>query len=68
MQRKGIFCLEGDWWGVRDRTTVEPVFRLLEAHGDYRVPYIHRDIEYAAAKQAVGPGREVDSAVIMLSE
>jgi len=44
MQRKGIFCLEGDWWGVRDRTTVEPVFRLLEAHGDYRVPYIHRDI------------------------
>jgi hypothetical protein len=44
MKPKGIFCLEGDWWGVRDRTTVEPVLRLLETHGDYRVPYIHRDI------------------------
>ena len=29
-QRKGIFCLEGDWWGVKDFTTVEPVLRLLE--------------------------------------
>ncbi len=43
-QRKGIFCLEGDWWGVKDFTTVEPVLRLLETAVDYRVPYIHRDV------------------------
>ena len=43
-QRKGIFCLEGDWWGVKDSTTVEPVLRLLETAADYRVPYIHRDV------------------------
>ena len=24
-QKKGIFCLEGHWWGVKGKTTVEPV-------------------------------------------
>ncbi len=41
---KGIFCLEGDWYGVKDPTTVEPVLRLLKSCNDYRVPYIHRDV------------------------
>ena len=38
----GIFCLETDWWGVKDRTTVEPVLALLERR--LRVPYIRRTI------------------------
>ena len=42
--RKGIFCLEGDWWGVKDRTSMEPVLRLLENNAASRVPYIRRDV------------------------
>ena len=42
--RKGIFCLEGDWWGVKDRTSVEPTLRLLETMGGYKVPYFHHDV------------------------
>lgn len=34
--RLGIFCLEGDWWGVKDRTSVEPILRLLETMRPYR--------------------------------
>lgn len=41
---KGVFCLETDWWGVKDSTTVEPVLQLLQQHADSRVPYIHRDV------------------------
>ncbi len=43
-KKKGIFCLEGDWWGVRDKTSVEPLLRLLETMGDYKVPYFHHDV------------------------
>ena len=43
-QRKGVFCLEGPWWGVKDRTSLEPVLRLLETQADYRVPYLHFDV------------------------
>ena len=43
-QKKGVFCLEGPWWGVKDRTSVEPVLRLLETLSDYRVPYLHFDV------------------------
>ena len=43
-QRKGIFCLEGHWWGVKGKTTVEPVLRLLETQADYRTPYRHYDV------------------------
>ena len=43
-QKKGVFCLEGPWWGVKDRTSIEPVLRLLETHTDYRVPYLHFDV------------------------
>ena len=42
--KKGIFCLEGDWRGVKDTTSVEPVLRLLQTTGGYKVPYVHRDI------------------------
>jgi hypothetical protein len=28
--KHGIFCLEGDWYGLKDRTSVEPVLQLLE--------------------------------------
>jgi hypothetical protein len=40
---KGIFCIEGDWWGVKDSTTVEPVLQLLRSVGYLAVPYIHRN-------------------------
>lgn len=43
-QAKGIFCLETDWWGIEDRTSVEPVLQLLANCADYRAPYIHRHV------------------------
>ena len=43
-ETKGVFCLENDWWGVKDKTTVEPLLHLLQTLGTYRVPYVHRDI------------------------
>ncbi len=43
-KKKGIFCLEGAWWGVKDKTSVEPMLRLLETMGDYEVPYFHHDV------------------------
>ena len=45
-QSKGIFCLEACAWfgGLKDRTSVEPVLRLLETTKDYRVPYLHHDV------------------------
>ena len=43
-QTKGVFCLEeSGWFGVKDKTTVEPVLRLLET-GRYGVPYLHHDV------------------------
>ncbi len=42
---KGIFCLEGDWWGNLTRSsTVKPVLKLLSQAADEPVPYIHRDV------------------------
>ena len=41
---KGIYCLEGDWFGKKDKTTVEPVLRLLETVRDLRVPYLHKGV------------------------
>ena len=43
-QRKGIFCLECQWWGVKDRTTVEPVLRLLETLSGCNASYRHYDV------------------------
>ena len=44
-QTKGIFCLEEPaWWGgIKNRTTVEPVLRLLEKLKGLEVPYLHHD-------------------------
>ena len=41
---KGIFCLECDWWGIEDKTTVEPVLNLLQTFSFTHTPYIHRDV------------------------
>ena len=43
-KKKGILCLEGDWWGLRDSTTVEPVLMLLQRYSGSAVPYVHRDV------------------------
>jgi len=45
MKVKGIFCLEGDWWGRLARlSTVEPILKLLRRWNPYYVPYVHRDV------------------------
>lgn len=41
---KGVFCLEGDWFGHEDRTTVEPVLHLLEKNRYLEVPYLHYNV------------------------
>ena len=41
---KGVFCLEGDWGGLKDQTTVEPMLELLHNMHDRQVKYIHRNI------------------------
>ena len=43
-QRKGIFCLESHWWGVKDKTTVEPILQLLENLSGYNASYRHYDV------------------------
>ena len=43
-EKKGIFCLEGEWRGVKDTTSVEPVLHLLQTMGGYKVPYVHHDV------------------------
>ena len=41
--RKGIFCLENEWFGLRSSISVRPALELLRA-SDYHVPFIHRDV------------------------
>jgi hypothetical protein len=41
--RKGVFCLENEWFGLRSSVSVRPALELLRA-SDYHVPYIHRDV------------------------
>ena len=43
-QRKGIFCLEGHWEDVKDKTTVEPVLQLLASMSGYSASYRHYDV------------------------
>jgi hypothetical protein len=46
-QTKGIFCLEGDWWGdLKKPASVEPMLQLLESAD--QVPFIHRDVDTRA--------------------
>ena len=43
-QKKGVFCLEtASWDGIRDRSSMEHVLRLLETT-KYRVSYLHFDV------------------------
>jgi hypothetical protein len=41
--RKGIFCLEAEWFGLKSSVSVRPALELLRA-SDYKVPFIHRDV------------------------
>ncbi|MYG24773.1 MAG: hypothetical protein F4213_01925 [Boseongicola sp. SB0677_bin_26] len=41
---KAIYCLEGNWYGPKDQTTVEPALTLLERNRYLQVPCLHFDI------------------------
>jgi len=41
--RKGIFCLESEWFGLSSTISVLPALHLLH-DSDYKVPFIHRDV------------------------
>jgi hypothetical protein len=41
--RKGVFCLESEWFGLRSTVSVRPALELLRS-SDYHVAYIHRDV------------------------
>lgn len=41
--RKGIFCLESEWFGLRSTVSVRPALELLRS-SDYHVAFIHRDV------------------------
>ena len=44
-QIKGVFCLEADQWlGQKDRSSVEPMLRMLEVVKGLKVPYDHRTV------------------------
>ena len=44
-QAKGVFCLEtNQWYGQKDRSSVEPILGLLERLKDYEVPYLHKRV------------------------
>lgn len=43
--KKGIFCLEGDWWNDFNRTaTVKPIIKMIGAGDGINVPYLYRDV------------------------
>lgn len=44
----GVFCLEGDWWDVKHKTTIEPTLTLLKTSGAFSFDYIHRDVGVVA--------------------
>ena len=41
---KGIFCLEGDWGNMRDRTSIEPMLEMLNRKYNSKVKCICRDV------------------------
>ena len=42
-QTKGVYCLECDWFGAKDRTSVKPALDLVQATYGGRVPhYYHK--------------------------
>ncbi len=41
---KGIFCIEGDWWGDLHReSSVHPALELLKQWDPYYIPHVYRD-------------------------
>jgi len=43
--RKGVFCLETDWYSnLRKPTTVKPILEMLEKLDGYEVPHIYRPV------------------------
>jgi hypothetical protein len=40
----GIYCIEGDWWGKPQQSSVRPVMEMLRQWSPYDVPFIHRDV------------------------
>lgn len=45
MKSKGIYCIEGDWWGKPHRqTSVRPMLELLNKWDTCPVPYVYRDV------------------------
>lgn len=58
-ESKGIYCLETNWFGDRDRTTVEPALSLLHRKRGVKVPYLHffvatkQEFEYRLKKWAL---------------
>lgn len=43
-RKRGIFCLEGDWWNDLNRSsTVKPVLKLL-CQTDPGISFVHRDV------------------------
>jgi hypothetical protein len=43
--KKGVFCLETDWYGdLKKPTTVKPILEMLEKLEGYEVPHIYRGI------------------------
>lgn len=40
----GVFCLEGEWGDLNDRSTVEPILELLTKVYGPRLRYVHRNV------------------------
>ncbi|MFO0783514.1 MAG: hypothetical protein U0636_07505 [Phycisphaerales bacterium] len=47
LYRKGIFCLEAEWYGLRSSVSVRPALEMLKA-SDYHIQHIYRDVATAA--------------------
>lgn len=41
--RKGIFCVESEWYGLASTVSVQPALEMLRA-SDYHIRFIHRDV------------------------
>lgn len=43
--KRGIFCLESDWWGSPNhQATIRPILELLNQPGVSGVPFVHHDV------------------------
>jgi hypothetical protein len=45
IKRRGVFCLEGDWWyNLKKPSSVQPILHLLSQWDPFFVPFIHRNV------------------------